>query len=341
MNGASAQELPFVSVVIPVLNCAGEVDSCIAHLRAQDYPEDLFEILVVDNGSEDDTVARLKKCGVTPLSRPERGRSRALNEGLKHARGSIICSTDISCRAEPRWLTQIVRSFDDPLVGCVAGDIKLLKTNANLASDFQERSDYMSPMKARLRIHPPFLPYADGANASFRRSVFDAIGPFEESFIKAADVEICYRMLFLTEFKIAFNPRAVVWEPGEENLKALLKQRYRIGIGNALLWARFPGLYANSRARSARAHYWAAREVIGSSAKTLGLLLRSGWRAEARTALADSAIASGMSIAQSLGRIRGRQYLRSADTVPQPISVSAMDALVAGAWTASSRIIII
>jgi cellulose synthase/poly-beta-1,6-N-acetylglucosamine synthase-like glycosyltransferase len=330
---------PFVSVIIPVLNCAGDVKGSIAALRAQDYPSERFEILVVDNGSTDDTVLQLESCGIAALHRADRGRSRALNEGLKHARGSIVCSTDISCRPEPRWIAEIVSSFEDPSVGCVAGEIGLLKTRDNLAIRYQERRDYMSPMGAMQRTRPPFLPYADGANASFRREVFDKIGPFEESFVKAADVEVCYRMLFLTDFKIAFNRRAIVWEPGEETLRALLRQRYRIGIGNVLLQARFPALFQAQAKRSVRASYWTLRENLDEMPRMVGWMVNSLWNPRDRDLLANAAVSRAMSIAQALGRREGRRFLRATPNPPAALNSKRIKAYALGEWTASSRVL--
>src|SRR4029079_17145761 len=110
--------------------------------------------------------------------------------GIAH--GEIICTTDISCMPEPQWIAEIVSSFADPQIGCVAGEIKQLPGPDNSAVRYQARTNYMSPMHALKRDRLPFLPFADGANASFRRQVFDQIGPFEETFYKGADVEICY-----------------------------------------------------------------------------------------------------------------------------------------------------
>ena len=339
MTDAGATAQPFVSVVIPVLNCAEEVEGCISALRAQDYPADRFEILVVDNGSVDDTVARLRACGVTALHRPERGRSRALNTALESALGTIICSTDISCRPEPHWLSEIVRNFEDVSVGCVAGEIKLVKTRNNLAIRYQDRKKYMSPMAARLRLRPPFLPYADGANASFRREVFDAIGPFEESFFKGADVEICYRMLFLTSFRMSFNERAVVWEPGEEDLRALLKQRFRIGMSNVLFRRRFPELFAKRRGgRGYRQAYWWLRDRLAALAAFLGSPASAG-DSSRRERLADGTIEWLMGRAQALGRVYGRYFLARNGIEIKPVQSAFGRDYAQGAVDASERIV--
>ncbi|NKN33378.1 glycosyltransferase [Marichromatium bheemlicum] len=336
---ASSAEHPFVSVIIPVLDGVDEVDGCIAALRAQRYPSTCFEILVVDNGSSDGTPEALAALGVRCLVRAERGRSRALNTGLAAARGEIICTTDISCRPEPQWIAEVVESFADPAVGCVAGEIVQLGDADGVALRYQARNGYMSPLAAAGRIRAPFMPYADGANASFRRALFERIGPFEESFIKAADVEICYRMLLLTDYHIAFNPRARVGEPGEPSLRALLRQRYRIGVGQVLLQIRFPGLFAALDGTSWRARYWGLREALLRLADVPGLVFRALYRGQARARLADRVIGLMMRMVQRLGFRVGVRRLRLWLQRPQPLHVSRMEDYVAGRWSVAARVV--
>ena len=331
---------PFVSVVIPVLNCIDDVEGCVAELRAQTYPADRFEILIVDNGSTDGTADKVRSLGLTCPVRSERGRSRALNTGLAHAQGDIICTTDISCRPVPEWIEEIVKTFDNnPEVGCVAGEIKLLKTVDNAAIRFQERSNYMSAMSAIKRTRAPYLPYADGANASFRKAVFDEIGPFEESFIKAADVEICYRLLFLTQYNIAFNERACVWEPGEDSLRALLKQRYRIGIGNVLLRARFPELYLEPRPNSLRERYWSTHASIRKLKQFIGFGIAAPFDQRARERFRDLFVSDAMAIAQTLGRREGRHLLSAMGEPPTPVRTTEIRRYLGGTWSVEERIV--
>lgn len=307
--------LPFVSIIIPTLNCAHEVDACIAALRAQDYPASRFEIIVADNGSTDGSTARLEKLGVKVVVRPERGRSRALNAGLAAARGDIILTTDMSCIARPDWVSKVAACFADPQVGCVGGEIGLIRTHDNLALRYQARSGYMSPLHALKRQKLPFLPFADGANASFRRVVFEEIGGFEESFFKAADVEICYRLLVLTDYKIVFCPDCVVEETGEPDLKALLRQRYRMGMGSNLMRARFPDFYANGESRKTlRERYWSAREYLAGLAHFAASLARGD-----RPAVEDAVVRYLMGLAQSLGARHGVRHLQRQPVQPTPV----------------------
>lgn len=312
--------LPFVSIVVPALNCAEDVQGFADAIRQQDYPADRFEVIVVDNGSNDDTFERIRAAGLVAQQRKERGRSRALNTGVNAARGDIILTTDLSCRPEPNWIRAVVATFAaHPDAGCVAGEIKLLKTHENAVIGFQERTHYMSPLLALNRTRFPFMPFADGANASFRKRVFEKIGGFEESFVKAADVEICYRLFMLTDYTLVFNSAALVWEPGEPSLRALLHQRFRMGLGANLLRMRFPALYAASRSTfDLRRAYWQWRQRLAFSLNLLALNVGAlfGYKREAAM---DADIRQLMSWFQSYGRHYGRWWLQRRGIRPDPV----------------------
>jgi cellulose synthase/poly-beta-1,6-N-acetylglucosamine synthase-like glycosyltransferase len=334
--------LPFVSVVVPALNCAEDVQGFAEAMRQQDYPADRFEVIVVDNGSSDDTFERARVAGMIALQRKERGRARALNTGIEAARGEIILTTDLSCFAEPHWIRSVVETFvTHPEAGCVAGEIKLHKTHDSAVIGFQERSNYMSPLLALNRTRLPFMPFADGANASFRKRVFEEIGGFEESFVKAADVEICYRMFLLTDYMLVFNRSALMWEPGEPSLRALLHQRFRMGIGWNLMRMKYPALYeAKKQAFNPRQIWWELRrdaiKVIRLITLNLGLLFGRN-----RAAAIDVNIRQLMSWAQWFGRYYGRWWLDRRGIRPVPVDSSKLQQFMAQCDTVGKRVAVV
>ncbi len=339
----STSKLPLVSVVVPALNCADDVDGFAAAMRAQTYPADRFEVIVVDNGSSDGTLERAREAGFKALLRPERGRTKALNTGIAAAQGDYILTTDLSCRAVPGWIRCIVDTFaTHPEAGCIGGEIKLLRTGRNAVIDFQERSDYMSPLLALKRTRLPFMPFADGANASFRREVFEHIGGFEESFVKAGDVEICYRMFVLTDYKLVFNRAALMYEPGEPSLRALLHQRYRMGIGSNLLRMKYPALYSieTPKAFDARRAWWSARESIARVGRLIALNA-GALVGRSREAAVDADIRQLMSWAQWYGGERGRRWLEREGIRPQPIDDKQLAAFIANPDPLGGRVTLI
>lgn len=328
-----------VSVVIPVLNSEKDVEPCLAALKKQNYPQDRLEIIIVDNGSTDGTQECLRKAGLRWYSRDKRGRSCALNTGVEHAVGEIICTTDISCIAEPNWIANIVNTFNDSDVGCVAGEIKQLERKVNRIVKFQQRVNYMSPMVARKRKRLPFLPYADGANASFRHDVFKQIGLFDEDFIKAADVEICYRLWVKTHYKVEFNENAVVWEEGEPSLRALLKQRYRIGIGQVLMRWKYGEIFETARQPlSIRSLYWSIRARILKLVRSIGWVFSAGWNSDNRVQLYDAWIKWLMSTSQVLGRLVGPFILKRKGVQLVPIDSDSLKRF-ANSWPNDTRLL--
>ena len=331
--------IPFVSIIVPTLNSASDIEGCINSLKNQNYPKKYFEIIIVDNGSTDGTMDILPLTGVRCFMRKERGRSKALNTGIENAKGEIICTTDISCRAEPDWISTVVKCFADASNGCVAGEIKLLKTFSNPVLDFQERSNYMSPMLALERTQIPYMPFADGANASFRKQLFDEIGYFEESFIKGADVEICYRMFILTKYKLAFSKDAVVWEPGEPTLRALLKQRFRMGIGKNLLAMKYPALYRKGQTPSGvRKVYWSLHHLL-KRLRSLFLANINVSQSRNQKSVSDMNIRFLMNVVQKLGNTWGFYYLRYNDIHPKPVEMIMVDDFLANSEKVSERIV--
>jgi len=299
---------PYVSVIIPNLNGESAIRSCVASLSVQDYPKDRYEIIVIDNGSKDKSVEILQKMRIQHDVETRPGRAAALNRGVRRSLGDIIATTDIDCLAEPQWLSSIVKSFKNPSVACVAGDIKLLKKSDRSIEAFQARQNYMSPMHARNRKSRTYLPFADGANAAFRRNLFDEIGYFDEKFIKGADVEICYRMLRNTNYELVFDEKAIVWEPGESSLPKLLKQRFRIGIGQMFLRNKYRDLFWK---RSTLKHrYWAMRNLFLSFHHCLNLYVRSVHYHEQKDKAYDEMVKMMMRFAEYLGQKCSPLYLR-------------------------------
>jgi cellulose synthase/poly-beta-1,6-N-acetylglucosamine synthase-like glycosyltransferase len=335
--------LPYVSVVVPALNCAGDVIGFADSMRAQDYPADRFEVIVVDNGSADGTYELAREAGLTSLQRAQRGRTKALNAGIAAAKGELILTTDMSCRAEPWWIRTVVDTFAaHPHAGCVAGEIKLLRTTSGVAIDFQERSAYMSPLHAARRTRLPFMPFADGANASFRKKLFDEIGGFEESFVKAGDVEICYRMFVLSDYSLIFNPRALVWEPGEPSLRALLHQRFRMGIGWNLLTMKYPDLFASaSEPLTLRRAWWMVREELSDIKNLVLKFALAVTDGQSRAGAVDASVQILMGWVQSYGRIYGKLWLTHNRICPPAINGKRFHEFAKRSDPLSGRVILI
>jgi GT2 family glycosyltransferase len=225
---------PRVSVVVCTYNGGRTLEQCLRSLQVLDYPD--YEVIVVDDGSTDDTRAILAKFPtVHAIHQPNEGLSVARNVGLQAATGAIVAYTDSDCFADPDWLVQLVYQFhrsgaaavggpnltppDGWLAGCVA------------ASPGQPTHVLESDQVAE---HIP------GCNMAFRREALLAINGFDPVFRKAGDdVDLCWR-LQQAGYWITFAPGAFVWHHRRQNPRAFLRQQAGYGEAEALLRFKHP-----------------------------------------------------------------------------------------------------
>ena len=112
--------LPRISVVVPALDEQATLGACLHSLAEQDYPGEV-EVIVVDNGSVDDTAAIARAAGARVVVEPIRGVCRARQTGTSLATGDIVVSTDADTTFARTWLSQIeasLRSRPDAVATC-------------------------------------------------------------------------------------------------------------------------------------------------------------------------------------------------------------------------------
>ena len=114
---------PFVSIIIPSRNEFKNIINCLECLKNQSYPPDKFEIIPVNDASEDGTDKILNQMAENdphiqpvhiPVSkRKNQGKLNAIDMGIQHARGEIIITTDADIWMEPNWMGHMVKGFDN------------------------------------------------------------------------------------------------------------------------------------------------------------------------------------------------------------------------------------
>ena len=110
---------PQFSVIVPAYQAEDTIDRCLDALARQTIPRELYEIVVVDDDSSDETCARVKAhAGVRLLTQVHAGPAAARNLGVEHARGEIVLFTDSDCEPARNWIERIVAPFhDEEIVG--------------------------------------------------------------------------------------------------------------------------------------------------------------------------------------------------------------------------------
>ncbi|WP_285960627.1 glycosyltransferase [Pseudomonas tohonis] len=174
------QDLPLVSVIISSYNHGQYIEACINSVLAQTYPG--IELLVVDDGSSDDSVARIRRMqeehGFDFVARENRGLARTLNELVARSKGSLIApfgSDDVML--PERLALQVAYMQDKPEVGICAGNIRTIDEQGRAIPG----KDRNRPLR-RLDFEDLFNARKDGAPAPtllFRRDALDAVGGFD------------------------------------------------------------------------------------------------------------------------------------------------------------------
>ena len=222
---------PLVSVIVPGYNESKVVGSCIESILASDYPN--FEIILVDDGSSDDTLAVMKTFEadqrVRVIGKRNGGKASALNAGIVAAHGEILFFVDADGLFTPSAIREMLNGFRTEKVGAVCGNdapVNLDRIQTRLAS-IQTHVGTGFVRRALALIN--CLPIVSGNIGAFRRSVIDKTGPFLEGFI-GEDLELTWRV-HKAGFQVNFAPLAVVLAEVPSTVKDLWKQRVRWARG--------------------------------------------------------------------------------------------------------------
>ncbi|HHX64190.1 MAG TPA: glycosyltransferase [Chloroflexi bacterium] len=230
---------PTISVIIPVYNGAQTIEACLDSLLRQDYPAERYEIIVVENGSTDNTVEIVSRYPVRLLRCARRGPSPARNMGIAKSQADVVAFTDADCVADPSWLSQIVQPYVDPDIGGVGGAI--------LAYHLAERSvvelfcDEQSPLVNYYSGDHEFLPHLFTANASYRRDVIQDVKRFNPRLVTGEDVDLAWRVQCHAGCKLAYMPEAIIYHHHRTTLRGLLRQYRQYGFGEIVLDTMYGG----------------------------------------------------------------------------------------------------
>jgi glycosyltransferase involved in cell wall biosynthesis len=239
--------VPFVNVIVPVYNGADTIAACLESLLRQTYPADAYEVIVVENGSTDDTTRVVEQYPVRLFHSEGRGPASARNFGLARSEADIVAFTDADCIADSNWLSELVKPYVDPTIGGVGGAI--------LAYDHPDRtivemfSEEHSPLVNFMSGENEFLPHLYTANASYRRSLVNRVCGFNPHLVTAEDVDLAWRLQLQTGAKLHHAPQAVIYHRHRSTRTGLSRQYRQYGFGEVLLdtmYGQCPG-YPRSR----------------------------------------------------------------------------------------------
>jgi cellulose synthase/poly-beta-1,6-N-acetylglucosamine synthase-like glycosyltransferase len=226
-----------LSVIIPIRNESVIIRRIIDLLLSQDYPESLFEIIIINDHSTDDPFNKLdryKEGGrIQLLDLPEglSGKKHALKHGISQAKGKLIVTTDADCRPDKDWLKTISTYYCNGNVKMLSGPVAIEKTKG-LFAKFQslEFISLIGSGAGAIGSRMPIM--CNGANLVYEKDAFVEVGGFEGNDHIPGGDDIFLLQKFKNKYgpnAIGFikNPAAIVYTDASPNLRTFINQRFR------------------------------------------------------------------------------------------------------------------
>jgi biofilm PGA synthesis N-glycosyltransferase PgaC len=247
---------PPVSIIVPCHNEGRDVEETIEYLLELQYPD--YEIIAVNDGSQDDTLAILlamaahhPQLRVINLEQNQ-GKAVALNTGALFSRNEFLICIDGDALLAPHAVSWIMQHFlSGPRVAAVTGNPRI-RTRSTLLGKIQvgEFSAIIGLIKRAQRVYGRVFTVS-GVVAGFRKSALHRVGYWSNDMV-TDDIDISWK-LQLDHWDIRFEPNALCWILMPETLRGLWRQRLRWAQGGAEVLLRY----------SKRLGLWRSRRMWG------------------------------------------------------------------------------
>ncbi len=234
---------PFVSVMVPAHNEAIVIRKTVESLLELDYPHDRYEIIIINDNSSDNSAEILQAVKENVLDRNlivintdnitgGKGKSNALNIGLKKSKGEILAVYDADNTPDSKALKYLVQTLlEDDKLGAVIGKFRCRNKDKNLLTNFINIETLTYQWMAQAGRWEMFkLCTIPGTNFVVRRSIMEEMNGWDTKAI-TEDTEVSFR-IYMMGYKIKFMPLAVTYEQEPQTLNVWFKQRSRWAKGN-------------------------------------------------------------------------------------------------------------
>jgi succinoglycan biosynthesis protein ExoA len=260
--------LPLVSVLVPMRNEERYIEGCLGSLAQQDYPQERFEVLVLDGASSDRSrelvqgFAERGDLNLRLLDNPGRTTARGLNIGIAQARGDIVVRVDAHCAVAPSFLSQSVAALEETGADGVGGPIESVGRGPLGEAIALAMSSPFGVGNAHFRYSQEPRYTDTAAFAAYRRELFDRIGLYAEDIDFGEDDEFNYRLAD-AEGRILLTPKIRSTYYTRSSLPELFRQYLGYGRAKVEVLRRHP--------RQARIRQFVPAAFVGTLAG-LGIL---------------------------------------------------------------------
>lgn len=225
----------FISVVIPFRNEEQTIGNLIDDLQQQDYPREKFEVILVNDHSEDKSVNAINEKLRGPIdarlvNNSGYGKKTAITDGINYAQGKVIVTTDADCNLNPGWLRAVNSSFSDESVKMTFGAVRI-QSDQTIFSSLQtlEFSSLIGSGASTAAFGFPTM--CNGANLAFTKEAFiQTNGYAGNEQIASGDDEFLMRKIeakFSNSIRFNNNLNSIVTTAPQKTVDGFLLQRVR------------------------------------------------------------------------------------------------------------------
>ena len=237
---------PIVSIIVVARNESKKISACITSLTQQTFDKALLEIILVDDGSTDDTVTIAKSCcpNINIIHEPSRSISHSRNIGWRTARGQYIAYIDADCTAPPHWIETLKEAIEKHQCDAVGGSNAPPKNNSKfydtLSIMLNSFAGSHTSVQGRIFKNHHRVRHLPGLNIMLKRSILVLLDGYDESMaLVGEDEDLSCRIAYMGG-TMQYIANAQVTHYQRDDIKSWGRNMFTYGKGRTWLAKRHP-----------------------------------------------------------------------------------------------------
>ena len=232
---------PFVTVLVAARNEEKNLDKLLFSLNNQEYPKNLFEIVIVNDRSNDnserildsyiDIISNLKIINIDRCPPIWSGKKWALHNGIKQSKGKLILQTDADCFMSKNWIESMVAPFEDGSVGFVSSLTPLINKRSNIFNNLFMMDSIAQDIFSGYSIGKDLILSCNARSIAYRKSYFLEMKGYHQikNIISGDDDLVLHKIVHYIGCRVKFisNKKSMVFSESPNTLKEFINQRSR------------------------------------------------------------------------------------------------------------------